>query len=179
MKCYKVNLGAGVGGLRLIEQDKPQPKLKEVVVQIRATSLNFRELMILRGRYSLPVKPDVIPVCDGAGEVVAIGEGVTRVKIGDRVAGVVFPEWIDGRFGWEFSKQLGGSLDGMLAEYVVLDEDGVVFIPEHLSFEEAATLPCAALTAWNALTVIPDDLAAWGFAGLTKVWNATCKRWRC
>jgi NADPH:quinone reductase-like Zn-dependent oxidoreductase len=152
MKCYNVNLGAGLAGLTLMERDEPKPKHKEIVVRVRATSLNFRELMILRGKYPLPVKPDVIPVSDGAGEVVAIGTGVTRVKIGDRVAGTVFPQWIDGRFGWEFSKQLGGSLDGMLTEFAVLDEDGIVLIPEHLSFDEAATLPCAALTAWNALT---------------------------
>ena len=81
-----------------------------------------------------------------------IGEGVTRVKLGDRVAGNLFPKWIDGPFHWDNSTQLGGSVNGMLTEYAVLSEEAVVHIPDHLSFEEAATLPCAGVTAWNALT---------------------------
>jgi len=89
---------------------------------------------------------------DGAGEIVALGSNVSRVKVNDRVAAVMFPRWIDGPIEWEYAPQLGGSLDGMLSEYVVLNEDAVVHIPEHLSFAEAATLPCAAVTAWNALT---------------------------
>jgi len=89
---------------------------------------------------------------DGAGEIVAVGPGVSRVKVGDRVAAAMFPRWIDGPIDWESAPQLGGSLDGMFSEYVVLSEDALVHIPEHLSFEEAATLPCAAVTAWNALT---------------------------
>jgi len=88
---------------------------------------------------------------DGAGEISATGPAVTRVKVGDKVAAAMFPYWIDGPIAWEYAPQLGGSLDGMLAEYVVLSEDAVVHIPEHLTFEEAATLPCAAVTAWNAL----------------------------
>jgi NADPH:quinone reductase-like Zn-dependent oxidoreductase len=91
-------------------------------------------------------------VSDGAGEVIAVGEGVTRAKVGDRVAGAVFPHWIDGPFAWEYAAQLGGSLDGMLTEMAVLSEEALVHIPDHLSFEEAATLPIAAVTAWNALT---------------------------
>src|SRR5262249_27856311 len=83
--------------------------------------------------------------------IVAVGPGVSRVKVGDRVAAAMFPRWIDGPIEWEYAPQLGGSLDGMLTELVVLSEDAVVRIPEHLSFEEAATLPCAAVTAWNAL----------------------------
>jgi NADPH:quinone reductase-like Zn-dependent oxidoreductase len=89
---------------------------------------------------------------DGSGEVVAVGPGVSRIKVGDRVAAAMFPRWIDGPIDWEYAPQLGGSLDGMLAEFVVLSEDALVHIPEQLSFEEAATLPCAAVTAWNALT---------------------------
>jgi NADPH:quinone reductase-like Zn-dependent oxidoreductase len=119
---------------------------------MRAVSLNFRELMILRGIYPLPVKPDVVPVSDGAGEVTAVGKGVTRAKIGDRVMAAMFPHWMDGPFAWEYAPQIGGSLDGMLTEFVVLSEEALVSIPAHLSFEEAATLPCAAVTAWNALT---------------------------
>ncbi|GHO80370.1 NADPH:quinone oxidoreductase [Ktedonobacter sp. SOSP1-85] len=153
MKSYHINMGAGLEGLVVREQDVPVPGSREVLVRVRACSLNSRELLILLlGYYPLPVRPDVIPVSDGAGEVVAIGEGVKRVKVGDRVAGVVFPRWIDGPFQAEVADQLGGSLDGMLTEYALLSEDGVVPIPDHLSFEEAAALPCAALTAWNALT---------------------------
>jgi NADPH:quinone reductase-like Zn-dependent oxidoreductase len=121
-------------------------------VRVRATSLNARELLILRGNYPLPIRPDVIPLSDGAGEVVTIGSGVTRARIGDRVAGAVFPRWIDGPFGWEYAAQIGGSIDGMLTEYALLNEEVLVHIPAHLSFEEAATLPCAAVTAWNSLT---------------------------
>jgi NADPH:quinone reductase-like Zn-dependent oxidoreductase len=109
-------------------------------------------MIIVHGNYPLPLKPDVVPVSDGAGEVVAIGEGVTRAKPGDRVAATLFPRWLDGPFAWDVSPQIGGSLDGMLTEFAVLSEDTVVHIPEHLSFEEAATLPCAAVTAWNAVT---------------------------
>jgi NADPH:quinone reductase-like Zn-dependent oxidoreductase len=153
MKSYHANLGAGITGLTLKEHDVPVPGPGEVLVKVRACALNYRETMILfQGNYSLPIKPDVVPVSDGAGEIVEIGEGVTQVKPGDRVVGVVFPDWHDGPFSWERSAQLGGSLDGMLTEYAVLREDAVLHMPDHLSFEEAATLPCAAVTAWNALT---------------------------
>ena len=153
MKSYHVNAGAGLDGLVMQEHDVPTPGPREVLVRVRACSLSFRELMILiLGWYPLPVRPNVVPVSDGAGEVVAVGEGGTRVKVGERVAGAVFPYWIDGPYTRDTAAQLGGSLDGMLSEYALLPEEGVVPIPDHLSFEEAATLPCAAVTAWNALT---------------------------
>ena len=152
MKSYHANPGAGLEGLTLKHHDEPRPGLREVLLRVRANSLNFRELSVLRGTYPLPVKPDVVMGADGAGEVVALGEGVTRVKAGDRVAAAMFPRWIDGPFTWENLPQLGGSLDGMMTDFIVLDEDAVVHIPDHLSFEEGATLPCAAVTAWNALT---------------------------
>jgi NADPH:quinone reductase-like Zn-dependent oxidoreductase len=153
MKSYHIHLGAGITGLRVKEHDMPVPGPHEVLVRVRACSLSFRELMILiLGYYPLPVRPDVIPVSDGAGEVIAVGEGVTRAKVGDRVVGAVFPRWIDGPFAWEYAAQLGGSLDGMLTEVAVLSEEALIHIPDHLSFEEAATLPIAAVTAWNALT---------------------------
>src|SRR5581483_2056047 len=153
MKSYHINLGAGLDGLRLREHDIPTPGPREVLVRVWASSLSFRELMILiHGKYPLPVREDVIPVSDGAGEVVALGEGVTRVRVGDRVAGHIFPFWIDGPYTRDVSAQLGGSLNGTLTEYALLPEEGVVHIPDHLSFEEAATLPCAGVTSWNALT---------------------------
>jgi len=152
MKSYHANSGGGISGLTLREHDEPKPGPREVLIKVKANSLNFRELSVLRGNYPLPVKPDVVMGADGAGEIVSVGPGVNRVKVGDRVAAAMFPRWIDGPIDWEYAPQLGGSLDGMLAEFIVLSEDAVVHIPEHLSFEEAATLPCAAVTAWNALT---------------------------
>lgn len=152
MKCYQANSGAGIAGLVLREIDEPKPRAREVLVRVRANSLNFRELSILRGKYPLPVKSNVVMASDGAGEVIAIGQEVTRARVGDRVAAAMFPRWIDGPISWEYAPQIGGSLDGMLAERVVLDEEAIVHLPAHLSFEEAATLPCAGVTAWNALT---------------------------
>lgn len=153
MRSYHAHLGAGLDGLVMREHEIPEPGPRQVLLRVRASSLNYRELMILiKGSYPLPVKPDGIPVSDGAGEVVAVGEGVTRARVGDRVAGAVFAYWTDGPFAWETAAQIGGLLDGMLTEYAILPEEGVVHIPDHLTFEEAAALPCAGVTAWNALT---------------------------
>src|SRR5215471_12523601 len=152
MKSYHADSGGGLAGLTVKEHDEPKPGLREVLVRVRANSLNFRELSVLRGTYPLPVKADVVMGADGAGEVVELGEGVTRVKNGARVAAAMFPRWIDGPFTLEYAPQLGGSLDGMMTDFIVLHEDALVPIPERLSFEESATLPCAAVTAWNALT---------------------------
>jgi NADPH:quinone reductase-like Zn-dependent oxidoreductase len=152
MKSYHANSGAGIAGLTLKEHDEPKPGPREILIRMRANSLNFRELLVLSGNYPLPVKPDVVMGADGSGEVVAAGPGVSRVKVGDKIAASMFPRWIDGPIDWEYAPQLGGSLDGLLTEFVVLNEDAVVHIPEHLSFDEAATLPCAGVTAWNALT---------------------------
>ncbi len=152
MKSYHATSGGGLAGLVLREHDEPSPGPREVLVHVRANSLNFRELSVLAGKYPLPVKPDVVMGADGAGRVVALGPDVTRVRAGDRVAAAMFPRWLDGPIAWEYAPQIGGSLDGMMAEYVVMSEDALVRLPEHLSFEEGATLPCAAVTAWNALT---------------------------
>jgi NADPH:quinone reductase-like Zn-dependent oxidoreductase len=152
-RCYRAQPGAGLKSLQLRTEDVPAPDGRQVLVRVVATSLNYRERLILvEGRYPLPLKPDLIPVCDGAGEVVAIGPQVTQVRIGDRVAGSVFARWIDGPFSRAYADQLGGSLDGMLTEYALLEEDALVQIPAHLSYEEAAAFPCAGVTAWNALT---------------------------
>jgi NADPH:quinone reductase-like Zn-dependent oxidoreductase len=119
---------------------------------MHAVSLNYRDLMMVKGLYNPKMALPRIPCSDGAGEIVAVGEGVTRIKPGDRVCGIFMQRWLDGPLTQEKSKAaLGGDVDGMLAEYALLDEDGVVRIPEHLSYEEAATLPCAGVTAWNAL----------------------------
>ncbi|MSP51278.1 MAG: NAD(P)-dependent alcohol dehydrogenase [Alphaproteobacteria bacterium] len=131
----------------------PQLGARQVVVRVKACSLNYRDLMVVRGAYARgPVPSNLVPLSDGAGDVIAAGPGTTRVKPGDRVAGCFFQRWYGGNADADTNKSaLGGSLDGMLAEYVLLEEEGVVTIPEHLSYDEASTLPCAALTAWNAL----------------------------
>jgi NADPH:quinone reductase-like Zn-dependent oxidoreductase len=121
-------------------------------VRIHAVSWNYRDLLVVQGKYNPKMRLPRIPCSDGAGEVVAIGEGVTRFKVGDRVAGIFMQNWIDGAPDADKSRgALGGDVDGMLAELVVLREEGLVHFPRHLSYEEAATLPCAAVTAWNAL----------------------------
>jgi NADPH:quinone reductase-like Zn-dependent oxidoreductase len=122
------------------------------LIRVHAVSLNYRDLLMVEGRYNPKMALPRIPCSDGAGEVVAIGEGVSRVRVGDRVCGIFMQRWLDGPLTAEKSKAaLGGDVDGMLAEYALLAEDGIVRFPEHLSYEEAATLPCAGVTAWNAL----------------------------
>ena len=123
-----------------------------MLVRVRATSLNYRDLMIATGRYGAGIPLPLIPLSDGAGEIVALGASVTQWKVGDRVAGTFFQNWQAGPIRREaFDSALGGSINGMLAKVVALSANGVIAIPSHLSFEEAATLPCAALTAWHAL----------------------------
>jgi NADPH:quinone reductase-like Zn-dependent oxidoreductase len=152
MRSYHASLGAGIDGLVVREHELPQPGPGQALVRVRASALNNRELMILRGWYPLPIKQDVVPISDGAGEVAAIGPDVERVAVGDRVTASIFPRWHEGRFRLEVADQLGGSLDGMLTEYALLDAEALVPLPDALAFEQAATLPCAAVTAWNALT---------------------------
>ncbi|HEV2279234.1 MAG TPA: NAD(P)-dependent alcohol dehydrogenase [Acidobacteriaceae bacterium] len=142
----------GIENLEFIDVADPRPGPGEVLIRTRAVSLNYRDLMIVLGKYNPKMHLPRIPASDGAGEVVAIGEGVSRVKPGDRVAGIFMQNWIDGPAdAAKIRGALGGDIDGMLAEYVVLHQDGVVHIPEGLSYEEAATLPCAGVTAWNAV----------------------------
>ena len=138
--------------LRLVERPQPKPGPRQVLVHVRANSLNYRDLVVAAGGYGRSVKTPLVPLSDGAGEVVELGSQVTRVRLGSRVAGIFMQTWLAGPPCEAYSKSaLGGALDGLLAEFVVLDEDGVVPIPEHLSYAEAAALPCAAVTAWNSL----------------------------
>lgn len=142
----------GIDALEFAERPEPQPGPGEVLVRVRAVSFNYRDLMVVKGLYNPKMKLPRIPCSDGAGEVTALGEGVSAWKAGDRVAGIFMQKWLDGPpTGAKTKGALGGDIDGMLAEYVVLHEKGLVSIPPHLSFEEGATLPCAAVTAWNAL----------------------------
>jgi NADPH:quinone reductase-like Zn-dependent oxidoreductase len=122
-------------------------------MRVRASSLNYRDLMVLKGGGRGPTKPGVVPLSDGAGNVAAVGDRVSRVKVGDRITGIFHPHWFGGPITPDYlTDRLGANLDGMLAEYAILSEEALVRVPDHLSFEEAATLPCAAVTAWVALT---------------------------
>lgn len=135
------------------EAPEPQMGPCDVLVRIGAVSLNYRDLMVVEGRYAHGTVADgLVPCSDGAGTVTAVGDEVDRVAVGDRVAGLFLPRWLGGPFEDRFrADALGGDKDGVLAETVCFDQEALVPVPEHLSFEEAATLPCAALTAWNAL----------------------------
>jgi NADPH:quinone reductase-like Zn-dependent oxidoreductase len=153
----------GIDQLVLADSLKPRPGRGQVLVKVHAVSLNYRDLLLVRGHYNPKMALPRIPCSDGAGEVVEVGEGVDTVTVGQRVAGIFMQRWLEGPPTAESSRgALGGDVDGMLAEYVVLNQHGVVSIPEHLSFVEAATLPCAGVTAWNAVVnaaqVKPGDV---------------------
>jgi NADPH:quinone reductase-like Zn-dependent oxidoreductase len=152
MQAYQIKSFTGPNGLRRVDLPEPTPGPGQVLVRVRAVSLNYRDLMIVSGKYGGTARTDLIPCSDGAGEVAAVGAGVTQWAPGDRVLGTFFPAWQDGPVSPDKIRDaLGGSVDGLLAEAVALPESGLVRLPEHLSFEEGATLPCAAVTAWNAL----------------------------
>lgn len=155
MRLYRLGKLGSLDALQRQESDIPKPGPGQVTVRIRAASLNHRDLNIVAGGYtSVPLKPHAIPLSDGAGEVSEVGPGVTRWKVGDRVAPIFVQRWIGGELLPEYMPSaLGGPSDGVLAEYIVLSEEGLVRIPAHMSFEQAATLPCAAVTAWNAALV--------------------------
>jgi NADPH:quinone reductase-like Zn-dependent oxidoreductase len=153
MKAYKI-FESGEPALRPVELPEPKPGPGQIVIRMRAASLNYRDLMVATKSYG-DMRLPIIPLSDGAGDVVAIGEGVTRWKPGDRVVGLFFQGWHTGTFRREMNgTALGGELNGMLAESVTLGEDGVIAIPQHMSFAEAASLPCAGLTAWHALVTL-------------------------
>lgn len=153
MRVYRLRGPAGPERLRLEEAAMPEPGPEEVLVRVRAVSLNYRDLMVFDGRYAHGgVREGLVPCSDGAGEVVAAGARVDRFQAGDRVAGLFMPRWLGGPYEERYGETaLGGGVDGMLAEYIVLNQEGLVHIPGHLSYAEAATLPCAGVTAWNAL----------------------------
>src|SRR3954462_12199328 len=138
MRAYTIT-GKGLDKVTRVDLPDPRPGPGQAVVRIRATSLNYRDLMIAEGRYGPGgTRADLIPLSDGAGEVVEVGDGVTRVSVGDRVAGIFMQGWVEGRLdAAKSATALGGSINGMLAEYVALDQQGLVHVAEHLSFEEA------------------------------------------
>lgn len=151
MRAYQITK-FGLDNLRSVELPDPRPAPETVLIRVHACSLNYRDVLMVRGHYDPKLQMPRIPLSDGAGEVVSIGTGVTRFKPGDRVVGLFLQNWRDGGPSQAKSRgALGGDIDGMLADYVVLPENGVAHFPAHLSYEEASTLPCAGLTAWNAL----------------------------
>ncbi len=172
MKVYEIR-AFGLDGLKLTERPQPQPGPFEVLLKVRACSLNYRDLMMLKGSYNPKMQMPRVPLSDAAGEVAAVGPGVSLVKVGDRVAGIFMQKWVCGELTDAAARSaLAGSIDGVLAESVVLHEDGVVTVPEHLSDEEAATLPCAAVTAWHGLVTegqvkAGDSVLAQGTGGVS------------
>ena len=153
MRYWTLPSPTGIDALTIAEADIPQPARGQVLIRIHACSLNYRDLMVATNTYGrATIPPNLVPLSDGAGEVAAIGADVTRVAVGDRVAAIFTQAWIGGDMHKGDEKTaLGGDVDGMLTEYRLLDQAGVVKLPDHLSYEQGATLPCAAVTAWNAL----------------------------
>ena len=156
MKLYRIASYTGPSGLELCDEPAPPaPQGRQVVVRVRASSLNFRELMDVNGLLAqfAPLADRRIPGSDAAGEVVAVGPEVTRVRPGDRVATTFYAGWISGRMPtrMQFIGRSALQNDGTLTESTVVREDELVHLPPHLTFEEAATLPCAGVTAWTAL----------------------------
>ncbi len=161
MKAFEIQ-EFGIDKLALVERAKPTPGPGQALVRMRAASLNYRDFMMVIGAYNPRLKRPMVPLSDGVGVVEEVGAGVTRVKQGDRVAGCFFQKWIEGPPTREKSNTaLGGSIDGVAAEYVVFSEDGLVQVPASLSDEQAAALPCAGVTAWHALfghaPAVPGD----------------------
>jgi NADPH:quinone reductase-like Zn-dependent oxidoreductase len=158
MKVIQIHDTFGVDALKLVERPDPVPGPGQVVLKMRAFSINFRDLLVVNGvgrwRPSLPR----IPLSDGGGIVMATGNGVSHVQVGDRVAPIFYPKWLDGRVAAEkMGQSLGGAAaDGVLAEYTLVDAASLVHVPAHLTDEEAATLPCAGVTAWSALLPFGD-----------------------
>jgi len=153
MKAF-TTLGDGIEALNLNELPLPEIKTGEILVKMIAASLNYRDLLVVKGVESRKPLSPRIPVSDGVGEVVAVSESVSRWKVGDLVAGIFLPKWLDGELTAEkYVLPLGGAVaDGVLAEYVVFDQNSVVKIPNNLTPTEAATLPAAALTVWHAVS---------------------------
>lgn len=155
MKAYEIER-FGIENLVIVERDNPCPRANEVLVKLHASSLNYRDFMVVTGTYNPRMKLPAIPFSDGAGEIIEVGSAVTKWKVGDRVMPIFAQRWFDGESSEDkrrTSLGAGPQWNGVLRELAAFSEESVVRIPEHLSYVEASTLPCAALTAWNALAV--------------------------
>lgn len=152
MKAYQYRMGEPISTLQIV--DLPTPKISpgQILVKMRAASLNFRDILVVTGRFPRVQQEVIIPLSDGAGEIVEIGAAVTALKVGDRVTPLYCQSWMAGEMqDSDTLWSLGGCIDGVAAEYRAFDEQQVVKFPDHMSYEEAATLPCAGLTVWNSL----------------------------
>ena len=180
MRAWQIISDGGVDALHLAEVDTPEPGPGEVRVRMRASSINYRDLSIVEDPGSRGLAYPTIPNSDGAGDVVAVGPGVTGVSVGDRVTSCFFSDWEAGECSPEaMASALGGARQGVLAEEVVLPARGVIAIPGDLSYEEAACLPCAALTAWHALTqprpvVAGETVVLLGTGGVSVIAQQFC-----
>ncbi|MDQ0062543.1 zinc-dependent alcohol dehydrogenase family protein [Paenibacillus harenae] len=152
MKAYVIQGGFGLDHIVEVDRAIPSPARNEVLIRMKAVSLNSRDLGVIDGYYNPNLNTPLIPVSDGVGEIVALGEEATKFQLGERVSGIFTQSWKTGEATQEnWVSTLGSPLDGLLAEYVVLPEEGLVRVPEHLTDAEAATLPCAGVTAWHAI----------------------------
>jgi len=174
MKAYHLGALDGLESWRLVDVPERVPGHGQILIRVHAVSLNYRDVVIANGHYPFPAPTcDMIPVSDGAGEIIGVGPGVRGWKVGDRVAGIFSQSWQGGRQPDDaWITTLGGAVDGMLAQQVVLDQSGLVRVPAHLTWEEAATLPCAGVTAWNALNGLGtlkagDTVLALGTGGVS------------
>jgi NADPH:quinone reductase-like Zn-dependent oxidoreductase len=154
MKLFEIRDAFGLENLKPAERPVPEPAADEAVVRIQAVSLNFRDLLVVQGKYNPRMKLPRVPLSDGAGEVVSVGSGVSAWKAGDRVVIPFMPDWLEGELDeTKAGSALGGAADGVLTEFIAVAAAALLPMPEHLTFEQAATLPCAAVTAWNGLFV--------------------------
>jgi NADPH:quinone reductase-like Zn-dependent oxidoreductase len=152
MQVIEIKDKFGLDSLTLTDRPEPRPGVGQVLVRMRAFSLNYRDLLVVKGAYNPKLRLPMVPLSDGVGTVAAVSEGVSRVKVGDRVAGIFMQKWLAGEVTEAKARSaLGAAIDGVLAEQCIFHEDGLVAVPAHLSDEEAACLPCAAVTAWHAL----------------------------
>ncbi|MDF2366092.1 NAD(P)-dependent alcohol dehydrogenase [Sneathiella sp.] len=152
MKVWVINAEGGIDGLQMIDRDIPKPGPGEILVRLKANSINYRDLSTIKNAAARGIAGERIPNSDGAGIVEDVGPGGTAFKKSDRVVGTFFQDWLSGSIHeGVMASALGGPIDGLLCEYALLEERGALHMPDHLSFEEAATLPCAGLTAWHCL----------------------------
>lgn len=154
-RAWNIGSPPSIANLQLVNRDTPTPKRGEVLVRVVASSINARDRGIVGGFFPVGANKAAIPLSEGAGEVVAVGEGVTNVKVGDRVTSCHFPDWVDGRWNPAvYERDIGNTLNGWLAERAILPASGLVVLPDAISYSTAATLASSGVTAWHALIEI-------------------------